>query len=74
MEHAYLLFAAGFLIGVITGFILVKLHTVYGTLKIDTSNPEKDTWRLCFDKCIDDIPKKKRIMLKVEANADISHE
>ena len=42
-----------------------------GVLQIDHSNPEKDVYRFVIDK-IDDLSKKKYIVLKVDNNADLS--
>lgn len=42
-----------------------------GVLQIDHSDPEKDVYRFVIDK-IDDLSKKKYIVLKVDNNADLS--
>lgn len=44
-----------------------------GTLKIDSSNPEKDVYRFEIDD-LDKLSKKSRIVLKVDRNADLSQE
>ena len=56
----------------ITSFIY-SIKTSYGTLRIDHSNPEKDVYRFDVDD-IDELSNKKRIVLKVDNNAIISHE
>lgn len=43
-----------------------------GDLKIDTSNPEKDTYRLDLTAHPYDLSSKKTIRLKVDPNADLS--
>lgn len=64
-----------FLLGVIFGSIVVCFlyfkRTESGTLRIDQSDPEKDVYRLDI-KNLDDLSKKKRIVLKVDPYADLS--
>lgn len=60
------------LCGVIVGLIISRMRT-YGTLKIDTSNPEKDLYKLEI-KDLNTLPKKKCIVLKVDARAKLSQE
>lgn len=63
--------------GMILGFIITSifwlLRTKSGTLRIDHSNHEKDVYRFEIDR-IEDIGKKKQILLKIDNNADLSHE
>lgn len=68
-----LLFLGGVSIGIIISILLNFLKTSYGVLKIDISDSEKEMYRICLDD-LDDLKKKKRIMLKVDSNADLSHE
>lgn len=68
-----LLFLGGVAIGIIISMLLNFLKTSYGVLKIDISDNEKEMYRICLDD-LDDLKKKKRIMLKVDSNADLSHE
>lgn len=44
-----------------------------GTLRIDHSNPKKDVYRFEIDD-LDALSKKKRIVLKVDNNADLSRQ
>ena len=60
------------LIGSFVTWIIFSCKTTYGTLRIDHSNPEKDVYRFDVDD-IDKLSKKKRIVLKVDNNADLSH-
>lgn len=64
-----------FLLGVIFGSIVVCFlyfkRTESGTLRIDQSDPEKDVYRLDI-KNLDDLSKKKRIVLKVDPYANLS--
>ena len=63
-----------FVMGVIVGFfaaLLVFLTASSGTIKIDHSNPAKDVYRLEL-KDLEGLPKKKRVLLKVNPNADLS--
>ena len=68
-----LLFLGGVAIGIIISMLLNFLKTSYGILKIDISDSEKEMYRIGLDD-LDDLKKKKRIMLKVDSNADLSHE
>lgn len=54
------------------GFFCGRVGTD-GTLKIDHSNPRKDLYRIEIDD-IYNLPKKKRVVLQVEDNADLSQE
>lgn len=53
-------------------FSIYYIKRTCGTLKIDHSNPEKDVYRFDVDD-LDSLAKKKRIVLKVDNNADLSH-
>lgn len=46
-------------------------YSGHGTMQIDTSNPEKDTYRLSMDIPIEDIAGRKSITLKVDPNAKL---
>lgn len=46
---------------------------IAGTLKIDRTNPDKDVYRIELDS-LDKLPNKKRIVLKIDPNADLSQE
>ena len=65
---AYLL---GVLFGAITANILRFEFRSFGVLMIDHSNPEKDVYRLEIDK-LDSLSSKKKIVLKIDNNADLS--
>lgn len=43
-----------------------------GILQIDTSDPNKDMWRLDFGDKLPDIENKKIVMLQVDTNVDLS--
>ena len=62
-----------FIFGVVIGVIIKSLSTTVGTLKIDISDPDKDVYRLEIDN-LDIIPKKKKIVLKVKKECDLSQE
>ena len=63
--------------GLIAGSMLCNVISIAyisrtcGTLRIDHSNPEKDVYRFDIGD-IDSLSKKKRIVLKVDNNADLS--
>lgn len=67
LTHVFI-WACGVMLGVITS----RLFT-YGTIKIDKSNPEKDLYKLEI-KDLNTLPKKKCIVLKVDARAKLSQE
>jgi hypothetical protein len=70
MEYVLCLLG-GIVIGLIIAVIFAKVRTIHGILRIDYSDPEKDRYRFDIDN-LDILPKKKRIVLKVDANADLS--
>lgn len=63
----------GFVIGVVVGSIVTivasKLRSGYGILRIDHTDPEKDVYRFDLNK-FDDLRKKKRIVMRIDNNAD----
>lgn len=63
--------------GMLLGFILTNifwlLRTKRGVLRIDHSNPKKDLYLFEIDN-LDDISKKKQVILKVDHNAHLSQE
>lgn len=60
--------------GVIFGVVIMYTRKPSGTLRIDHSNPEKDIYRMEFEGDLDELNKKKRIILKVDNNANLSQE
>lgn len=70
-----LMLALGAVIGAIVGTVVTYFSysrgVEVGVLKIDRSNPEKDVYRFVVND-IDKMAMKKRIVLKVDANADLS--
>ena len=64
-------FIGGLISGLLVMFIFLTRMNVAGTLKIDHSNPEGFRMRFVIEN--DDVMfKKKRIILKVDHNADLS--
>lgn len=62
----------GFVLGVFAVLLLDKvMRKPIGTLRIDHSNPEKDTYRFEINN-LDALSNKKRIVLKIDNNADLS--
>lgn len=72
MEYGLCLLG-GIVIGIVITVIFVKVRTVQGILRIDCSDPEKDRYRFDIDN-LDVLPKKKRIILKIDSKADLSQE
>jgi hypothetical protein len=74
MEFAIAMFLI-FLIGACVGSVIV--NTIYmferpsGTLKIDHTNPEKDSYLFEIDD-LDDLTKRSRIILKIRHESDLS--
>ena len=68
----------GGIIGLVVGTFLTNIvhfgRTAFGTLRIDRGNPEKDIYRFDIDGDIVNLPKKKRIIMKVDPNADLSQD
>lgn len=68
----YLFIIIGVLIGSIASNIIFFVsYRMAGTLRIDHSNPEKDVYRIEIDD-LDGLSKKKRVILKVDNNANLS--
>lgn len=67
----YIWIAIGALLCSIIGNIIFYAFSASGTLRIDHSNPEKDIYRIEFDD-LDKLAKKKRVILKIDNNADLS--
>lgn len=63
----------GALIGSIVTLIFHRMFFTSGTLRIDHSNPEKDLYRFEIND-LDSIDKKRRIVLKIDHNAQLSQE
>lgn len=64
----------GLFVGVIWTTIVYFAKTSFGTLRIDRQNPEKDIYRFDIDGDIVNLPKKKRIVMKIDPNADLSQD
>lgn len=65
-----------YIIGLIVGCIITNLifcicHPVLGKLEVDERDPENVKWRFVLTKDVD-FSKTKKIVLKVEDNADLS--
>ena len=66
-----------FIVGIIVGMVLTSLiylacNTV-GTLKIDRTSSEKDIYRIEIND-LEELNHRTRVVLKVDHNADLSHE
>lgn len=66
-----IVFTLGVLLGAFISNIFHYLRTASGTLKIDSSNPEKDVYRLELGS-LDGLDKKRRVILKVDSKAKLS--
>lgn len=70
---SYLFFTVGIIVGSFISCVINNLKKSYGVLKIDTSDPEKDKYRICIDD-LDKLNKKKKILLRIDHNADLSQD
>lgn len=66
------LLLVGVIAGLIIGYILLRVTPKDGVLKIDKNDPDVNKYLIEFDD-LDDIPKNKFLILKVDANADLQY-
>lgn len=60
-----LIFISGLIFGLLLGYLYV-LNTYDGVLKVDTTNPDTDSYMLEFtNTMLDDIPNKKYVRFRV---------
>lgn len=52
---------------------IYKNEKIDGTLLIDTSNPDRDIYRMDLTNGFETLVKKKQVTFKVDINADLSH-
>lgn len=71
MDHL-IIFASCFVSSIVT-MIFMYLTSARGTLRIDHSNPEKDVYRIEIDN-LEDLSRKKRVILDVDNSAILSQE
>lgn len=67
----WLYYLLGTINGIILSYIAYTTFGCFGVIKIDHTNPDKDIYRLEL-KELDNLPKQKYIVLKVDNNADLS--
>lgn len=68
----YTLFIVGILLGICVTVLLYSIRKPSGTLKIDRSDPERDKYLFVINEELDTLPKKKKIILNIDPNADLS--
>lgn len=66
------LLLVGVIAGLAIGYILLRVTPKDGTLKIDKNDPDVNKYLIEFDD-LDDIPKNKFLILKVDVNADLQY-
>lgn len=66
--QVYLVFLAGVAVGTLLCEIIWSIQSAKGTLKIDTSNPEKDVYRIDIDN-LDMLSKRRKLVCKIEHDA-----
>ena len=67
-----ILFVCSFVSSIVT-MIVMYLTSSRGTLRIDHSNPEKDVYRIEIND-LEDLSRKKRVILDVDNSAILSQE
>lgn len=68
-------FALGVLAEAIVSSIMEAIRTTRGVLRVDHSNPDKDVYRFEFDmKHLDKMSRKRRVILRIDHNANFSQE
>lgn len=67
-----ILFVCSFASSIVT-MIVMYLTSARGTLRIDHSNPEKDVYRIEINN-LEDLSRKKRVILDVDNRAILSQE
>ena len=67
-----ILFVCSFVSSIVT-MIVMYLTSSRGTLRIDHSNPEKDVYRIEINN-LEDLSRKKRVILDVDNSAILSQE
>ena len=67
-----IIFASCFASSIVT-MIVMYLTSARGTLRIDHSNPEKDVYRIEINN-LEDLSRKKRVILDVDNRAILSQE
>lgn len=63
----------GIIVGLIVTTTIVGVKSAIGTLRIDSSNEEKDIYRLDIHD-LEKVPNKKYIILRVDKNANLSQQ
>lgn len=71
MERIILICVISFLVGILIDHVVSYFKKPFGIFKIDHSNPEKDIYQVCLED-LDKLDKKKRIVLTIDHNADLS--
>lgn len=69
--NPYLFFIIGVAVGTIISCIINGFRKSHGVLKIDKSNPSTDKYRIYIDD-LEIIDKKKKLLLSIDHNADLS--
>lgn len=70
-----MLIGIGFFIGFVTCFVFAMLifdRRTDGKLNIDMTKPEKDLYCMSFTTPLEELPKRKKVRLKVEVNKPLT--
>lgn len=68
--YSLLFMLGGAIIGIVLEFAIQAINT-QGVIRIDRHSSEKDIYRLELDE-LDNLHKRKKVVLKVDPNADLS--
>ena len=69
----YWWFIGGFFLGLLIESVIIRIKKKDGTLRIDTTNPEKDIYRLEIDN-LDVIPKQNQLVLRVDSTSFLTQD
>ncbi len=73
VANLWICWVVGIFVGLVIATTIIVIKSSFGTFRIDCSDPEKDVYRLDIHS-VDNIVKKKYIILRVDKNADLSQQ
>ena len=73
ISNPLVLFIVGIIVGMVLASLIYLVCNTVGTLKIDRTSSEKDIYRIEIND-LEELNHRARIVLKVDHDADLSHE
>ena len=73
ITNPWVYFIAGITVGTVLECLISLFRSTVGTLKIDHTSSEKDIYRIEIND-LEELSRRSRIVLKVDNDADLSHE